>query len=237
MSWHREVLRLFSICCQAEGHQEHLYSCVSCKHFQEEMPSDTVLNKGVQGWWCKRGCQHGILVEQPGAAGSPRPSMSLSPPLEPRNAVCSQSPTAAEQCLPAGHHPQMLTPLSDSKTRAHFLHVPTWWRDLQLRPPEHIPPAPLPQAAHRAGHQSWSTNARDFISEHLTARCQRAGGVLGPALATVHVLTVLGSQHSAHGAQELVQRSVDLWGQERGVVGGHRHQEALAQQLKGKTMW
>lgn len=55
VSWHREVLRLFSLCYQAEGHQEHLYSCVSCKHFQEEMPPDTVLNKGVQGWWCKRG--------------------------------------------------------------------------------------------------------------------------------------------------------------------------------------
>lgn len=60
--------------------------------------------------------------------------------------------------------------------------------------------------------------------------------MLAPALATVHVLTVLGSQHSAHSTQELVQGSVDLWGQERRVVAGHHHQEALAQQLKGKTM-
>lgn len=60
--------------------------------------------------------------------------------------------------------------------------------------------------------------------------------MLAPALGTVHVLTVLGGQHGAHGAQELVQGSVDLWGQERGVACGHYHQEALAQQLKGKTV-
>jgi len=54
-----------------------------------------------------------------------------------------------------------------------------------LTPPEQIPTAPSPQAATRAGCQSWSTNATDFISDHLAARCQRAGGGLGPALATV----------------------------------------------------
>lgn len=44
MSRHREVLRVFSLCHQAEGHrcQEPLYSSVSCKHFQEEMPSNTL---------------------------------------------------------------------------------------------------------------------------------------------------------------------------------------------------
>lgn len=51
------------------------------------------------------------------------------------------------------------------------------------------------------------------------------------------VLTVLGSQHVAHGTQELVQGSVDLWGQETRVVDSHHHQEAMAQQLKGKRRW
>lgn len=51
------------------------------------------------------------------------------------------------------------------------------------------------------------------------------------------VLTVLGSQHGAHGAQELVQGSMDLRGQERRVVDGHHHQEAVTQQLKGKRRW
>lgn len=61
--------------------------------------------------------------------------------------------------------------------------------------------------------------------------------MLGPALATVLDLTVLGGQHSAHSTQELVQGSVDLWGQDSGVASGHHHQETLAQQLKGKRMW
>lgn len=51
------------------------------------------------------------------------------------------------------------------------------------------------------------------------------------------VLTVLGSQHSGHSAQELVQGSVDLRGQDSRVVDGHHHQEALAQQLKGRRRW
>lgn len=33
-----------------------------------------VLSKGARGWRCKRGSQRGILVGQPGAAGSPRSS-------------------------------------------------------------------------------------------------------------------------------------------------------------------
>lgn len=186
---------------------------------QEGIPA---WNSGGTAWGCRE----------------PQIFQSLSPPLVPRNALLApRAPRQQSSVCLLDTSPQMLPPLRDSKTRAHFLHVPTWWGDLQFRPPEHIPPAPFPQAAHRTGHQSWSTNVRDFISEHLTARCWRAGGVLGPALATVHVLTVLGSQHSAHGAQELVQGSVDLWGQERGVVAGHHHQEALAQQLKGKRMW
>lgn len=51
--------------------------------------------------------------------------------------------------------------------------------------PEQIPPAPSPQAATRAGHQGWSTNATDFISSHLAARCWKAGDGLAPALAAM----------------------------------------------------
>lgn len=212
--------------------QEPLYSCVD---FQEEMSSSSVLSKGAQSWGCKRGSQCGILVGQPGAAGSPRSSMSVSPALVPRNALFP--PMAARQCLPAGHHPPDAASSQGQQTQSPFPPCTHLMGRPPVQPPEHIPPAPFPRAAHRAGHRGCSTNARDFISEHLTAGCRRAGGVLAPALATAHALTVLGSQHGAHGTQELVQGSVDLWGQQTRVAGGHCHQEALAQQLEGKTMW
>lgn len=57
---------------------------------------------------------------------------------------------------------------------------------------------------------------------------------VGPSSSCHAVLTVLGSQHAAHSAQELVQGSMDLWGQGSRVVDGHHHQEALSQELQGK---
>lgn len=142
MSQHREILQLSSLCYQAEGHS-HQDPLHSCKPFQEEICPDTVLNKGVWSPWCKRGSQRGILVGQPGAGGSPRSSMSLSRPLVPRNALFA--PSQQQSSIYLLHTiPQMLPPLSNSKTRAHFLHVPTCWGDLQFRPPRAHPSRSLP---------------------------------------------------------------------------------------------
>lgn len=95
------------------------------QNFQEEMSSSSVLNKGARGWWCKRGSQHGILMGQPGAAGSPRSSIS---PFHWRlETLCFLPEPHSSKAVSACWTPpcKMLPPLSDSKTRAHFLHVPT----------------------------------------------------------------------------------------------------------------
>lgn len=236
------------LCHPAEGHRrrEPLYPTVSHKHFQEEI-SPTIWperGQGVRRAGGARGVPGVVLrwegQDGLGLQGAPK-GQTLAALREPFSSTgawkCSAcSRRAASACRAPPPKRYLLSETAKPEPISSAC-PPGRGGNPQFRPPEQIPPAPTPRVANQSRTPGLEHKCNRFYFRSFGCWLSAGWQWVGSSSSRGAVLTVLGSQHVAHGAQELVQGSVDLRGQDRGVVDGHHHQEALAQQLKGRRKW
>lgn len=140
-------------------------------------------------------CDYGALVRRSGRARvagisqGPASGCSVAFPLHQCLEMLCSYPQLAEHRLPPGHHhPTTFSPSRRRKQSPFPRACPPGSGDLQFgctEPQSCSLPLPPHGGTTRAGHQGWSTNATDFISDHLAACSWKAGNRVGPALATV----------------------------------------------------